>query len=666
MRQGLFVRSLFLLYPFSPSLQYPSPWCPPSQRYDVHQFPPRCLDCPKITVNPMSVSSISTVIRPRQHVNKFSPGLPQNQTCGCWRAGNQSVIDVSLNASWIVSGLAFHTANRNRWLRRFSVAASSDNQFFLDWGTYVQGNFSVSSAVFFRYPIRATFFRLTILEYVNHMVNASDGFPLRISALVSNSEPFGCKCAALSTGECCPLPNMEVKNNTCVTCMDPSDLHTVVIDGCGRCKPGTQQLGSSSRCIPVIPSNEGKPRNTMNVTAGSTETTSDSNEWVFQVDVEHGKEVLLVLFLTGDDKPLPCTMPSSTSACFAALLQEVTPVLWDLNMHSLDSMVVRDVRQTNPQYLQFDRGRTESHSSFSLWMNESTLRTWARCNETFWCSGFLGALFITPVGDSHRFLVDIVQQPLLFKSGNLNAKSLVCGFSPSLERISSVEIHHYVDTNQYRLRAYPINGSPLSNSSTLQWDDSNERIAIGSNGELERPPPIKWSSMRIFAGGRQFLVSQPVPVVKKNVLASLRFARESSWISIAYGLALKPSPEPGDSEQLVTISAVSKHPMRLVRLASKATGLTKLYTTPKGFISDSRRAMDLVVACNGMMSTGAMTTWLENAIGLLDANFTAFAKSSCERVLSGEVSKLYWLIPMRPIGTGRRERVDISVDVEFA
>ena len=73
----------------------PAPWCPSPQRYDVHQFPPRCLDCPKITLNPMRLSSIKSQIR--QRPAKFSPGLPHNQTCGCWRAGN-AVIDISLNA----------------------------------------------------------------------------------------------------------------------------------------------------------------------------------------------------------------------------------------------------------------------------------------------------------------------------------------------------------------------------------------------------------------------------------------------------------------------------------------------------------------------------------------------------------------------------------------
>ena len=120
--------SLLLLSSLSDQL----PWCPPSTRYDVHRFPPRCLTCPKITQNSLSLSSINTMTVHPRRVAKFSPGLPHNQSCGCWKAGNQSVIDVSLNASWVVSGLTFSHMDHTRWLRRFSVLASGDNLTYLD------------------------------------------------------------------------------------------------------------------------------------------------------------------------------------------------------------------------------------------------------------------------------------------------------------------------------------------------------------------------------------------------------------------------------------------------------------------------------------------------------------------------------------------------------
>jgi hypothetical protein len=108
----------------------------------------------------------------------------------------------------------------------------------------------------------------------------------------------------------------------------------------------------------------------------------------------------------------------------------------------------------------------------------------------------------------------------------------------------------------------------------------------------------------------------------------------------------------------------------LARLASSngGGGGTTLYTTPKGFISDPRRALDLVVACNGMMTTDSMVTWLELALGLMGtaSDVRWFVEKACDRVRNGEISKLYWLVPLRPTGTGRREKVEMKVEVQFA
>ncbi len=693
----------------SPPLVVSSPWCPPSQRYDVHQFPPRCLECPggKISVNPMRLSSIGTRLRSRQHAVKFSPGLPHNQTCGCWRAGNQSVmIDVSLNASRVVSGLAFHTttttANRNRWLRRFSVAAgdpppnnnnSSSSPLLLDWGTYTQSNASAAAAVFFRYPIRASLFRITVLEYVNHMINASDGFPLRINALVSDSEPFGCDCAALATGECCPLANMEVKNNTCVMCMDPTDIHTVVVDGCGRCKPGTRQLGSTLRCVPVVVP---AATNTLEVSA----VRGDDEEegwWRFQVNFSSSALAIVYMMMGGGDHDGLCDAPFITDSneCFFSLLQrkDFVPLVWDLNIsdyfHKEDEdgsrnstrtpAIAQITRQINPQYIQFDRGR--GVLELAIMTNESLIQattTTTGCGEAGAgnrCTGviFIGALFISP--SNKHFLVDmIMQRRLIFQLDQQppSLRSLVCSF-PARQPIppaATIEIHHLVDTNQYRL-VFASFGHTFSNGSTVQWDDTPDRVAVGTDGILERQPPAEWFSMRVFTTvdhhQQQFLVRGPVPIVRKNALLSLQFARASTWIKIAYGLGLKPTREPsGDSEQLTTISAVSKQPIRLTRLVSFVRGIATVYTSPKGFISDPRRALDLVVACNGMMSVESMVAWLESGLELMDTQLRSFVERSCGWVRRGEVSKLYWLIPALPVSTGRRERVDdVRVEVDF-
>ena len=169
--------------------------------------------------------------------------------------------------------------------------------------------------------------------------------------------------------------------------------------------------------------------------------------------------------------------------------------------------------------------------------------------------------------------------------------------------------------------------------------------------------------MRIFAGDKQYSVSAPVPIVKKH--STLSIGAVKVWVEIKYGLELKSNPEPGDSEQLTTISAFSKQPIRLARLSSKAGGVTTVYTTSKGFIADPTHALDLVVACSGMMDTDAMVAWLGSALGLMDHQVGSFVDRSCARVRGGEVSKLYWLVPYRPIGTGRGVSMDVEVLADF-
>ena len=626
-----------IYFMFEHSLPYPSPWCPSSQRYDVHQFPPRCLDCPKITLNPMRLSSISASVHPK--VAKFSPGLPHNQSCGCWRVGNQTV-DVQLNASWVVSGLTFH-ADRTRWLKRFTVAASQDGITFLDWGAYSHSNFTVSSAVLFRYPIRATVFRLTITEYVNHMVNVSTGFPLRINALVSNTEPFGCECTSLPTGECCPLANMKVNNGTCVPCMDPSDIHTVMVDGCGRCKPGTVPFGSSRRC--VVPSRSSVARRSLEVL--NLESNRDS--WSVRVDLD--SNVPVIVFISPVELP-QCSMGLCLDKFSAN--KNFIPVLWDVDLNQFEKgLKVPTNRSMNQQYLQFDRGR------LVLVMSEQVIRSWASCSG-FQCVGFLGSLFIDQFS-----VVDVVHRRLVFDLASPLTNPFVCIFSRRLIP-TTVELFHLFDINQYQLlfTSPELQNTPAS----VQWDNNPVRTEVSANGFMSLPPPTAWSSMRIFARDQQYYVAQPVPVVKlKAPLLKLQVANESTSVTMAYGLALASSPTPGDSEQLVTISAVSKQPLRLTKLTSVAGGLSTVYTTSKGFISDPKRALDLVVACNGMMEADLMVKWLENAIGLIESKTESFVQRACSRVLSGEVSKLYWLVPEIPTNAKRNDTVKVSVEAIF-
>ena len=483
------------------------------------------------------------------------------------------------------------------------------------------------------------------MEYVNHMVNSSTGYPLLINALVSETEPFGCECAALATGECCPLPNMEVKNNTCVVCMDPTDLHTVMIDGCGRCKLGTV-AHAGLKCLPVVPVNKVE---TLEI---YDQKGTNGDGWTANVELDLGNSPV-ILFLTSGNESMPCAPPFSTRECFSSFSSgNFTPVLWNVDLFNQQAeTVVQSGLEINRQYLQYDRGR------LTLEMTEATIRSWAKCDESR-CVGVFGVLFIG-VGDGQLFSVNVIQHSLVFEMTIPNA--LVCSFSRRIVP-TTVEIHHLVDRDLFVLLLTP----PTATPPYVQWDDSLEKVAVEVDGTMSHPPPPRWYSMRIFAGDQQLLVAEPIKIVKKNTPPlGLQVVKESTWVKIAYGLGLNQTPATGDSEQLTTISAMSIHPMRLVRLASVVGGINTVYTTSKGFISNSKRALDLVVACNGMMDKLSMVGWLERALGLINTDVGWFVEQACDKVRMGSVSKLYWLVPI--INTsGRHDKVEMQVEAVFA
>jgi len=647
------VSHLFVVFLVDVSCPFFTPQCLPSQRYDVHFFPPRCLYCPRIIKNPVRLSLVSTIFgADNASTVVFNRGTPQNKTCGCWGTRGQTVINVGLNASWVVSGLSFR-ANKNQWMRRLSVSASSDNVNFLDWGTYTNGNFSDSKIVLFRYPVRATFFRVRVHEYVNHWVNVTSGFPVHISALVSDSEPFSCACASLMTGECCPFSNMEVVNNTCVTCMDPTDIHTVVVEGCGRCKAGTVPLGTTGRCTPLIQLNDVENRFQIEP------SFLNRNQWIVHMDVVSRNSALLVFFLTSSDN-LPCSPPVSASQCLSSFSDEFKPILWDIDLNYTKSglnSVVRTSRGVNLRYLQFDRGR------FALVLNKDAIRSWATCDLNY-CAGNVGVLFINSIETfSSLLMVDVIKYPLIFQLEPPMTNSMVFHFyrNPAL---ISIEIHKIVDKNQFVLWSRPR----LNNVTTVQWGDDNVfQVKTDTDGTITvPPPPSEWESMKIFTERGHYVIVPPIPVVVKHSPLNLQFARRSFQVNIAYGLELKSKPEVGDSEQLLTISVVSKEPLRLVRLVSEIGGLVTVYTSSKGFITDPRRVLDLVVACNGMMSINSMVTWLESILGLMDTGIETFANTSCGWVHRREVTKLYWLVPMFREGVKRSELVEMNIDAVFS
>ena len=434
---------LLLSIQFAISENAPIEYCPSSQRYDVGTFPPRCIDCARIISNRMQVARVTTTLLTRRTVQKFSPGLPQNQTCGCWRTpANQTVFDIVLNASWIVSGLAF-SSDRKWWLKEFELQASDNNSTYMPWGVYSMSNFTSASLALFAYPIRARFFRVTVRKYANHFVNSSAGFPLSpVQALVSHDQPFSCGCPTLSNGDCCPFLNMTVRNDQCVWCMDPGDIRTRMVDGCAKCKAGTVEFQGT--CYPSL-----RPFTTNAMTVGRP--WSDGVEWRIQVNYTTDPQSVVLLFITNKTAKQathPCisrAAPQSSTLSSACCVQEYysstaasseyTPIMWNFTPPlspngstanstngscRIDSIL--DPPSTVKQFIQFDRGR----QTFTMSFTESQIRQWTICDGTgMTCIGSIGALFLTTISPlpTTAFLPQLIQQPLRFDMG---VPSFVC------------------------------------------------------------------------------------------------------------------------------------------------------------------------------------------------------------------------------------------------
>ena len=417
----------------SPQQQY----CLPSQRFDVRAFPPRCFDCPRVIPNRMLVMRIDTTLMlnnsTKRPVQKFSPGLPQNQTCGCWTAPANQTFDVVLNASWIVTGLVF-SSKRARWLREFEVQASNDSKTFMPWGTFIMSNFTAASLALFSYPIHARYFRINVRKYANHYPNSSTGFPLTpVQALVSTDQPFSCACPMLSSGACCPFINMTVREDKCVWCMNPSDIGTRMIDGCGKCKPGTFE--HAGKCYQHIRSRQRPVANSISIGHPS----SNGVHWRVDVNFTVDLQSVVQLFVTrktdrmhpcmsdtvgwvGNSKTVSscCVRDYHNSGAYIPILwnftppppaDEGTPIASQCSIHSR-----LDPPNSAKQFVQFDRGRDETQlNRYTLTFTKAEIRQWATCNEeTLVCIGSIGALFATATSTPpfQSFLPQLHLQPL--------------------------------------------------------------------------------------------------------------------------------------------------------------------------------------------------------------------------------------------------------------
>lgn len=613
------MRCLVLLVILSTSNPLP---CPPSQRYDASFFPPRCIACPRIVPRPVPLNLINTTaVQARRSIQKFSPGLPQNNTCGCWRA-NQT-LEVALNASWIVSGLTFNS-NRGRWLKSISVQASDDNVTFLDWGAFDFSNFTHASMAIFSYPLRARFFRISVFKYENHHVHDTTGFPVAIGALVSTAQPFGCDCPMLSSGECCPFANMSVHNDTCKWCMDPSGIDTIMVNGCGQCKQGTFKY--MNRCFRTRPSNVvnrlevAQPYSNGVVWTASLELVLDqwTTAWVFLSPTTGFRH--------------PCTAAHATPNC---TMQPVTAI-------SAGSSPF-----TNPnQYVQFDRGR------LSLNMTREAVFSWTECS-LYLCSGFLSTLFVTLFPDG-SLRASMEEQPVHFKRRVPALRSLLAA-QPPLLNLAYMEVHRLAE-DTWGLRIAGIR--PI----WVQWghDERRDIISFASPYYLIPPPN---ASFDLKASDGVVTLAASVRIVDHR--QGLQMTHTGIYTRIAYGLGLNDQPSCGDTDHVVIIWAESPQPIRLKRLWSTSSSQRTIqYTTPKGFLTDPNRVLDLSIACS--QPHAQLITWLSKAVSILADGprlVDNFIKESCS--IASIASRAYWLLPIRSF-PARSASETIQVSAEFA
>jgi hypothetical protein len=140
-------------------------------------------------------------------------------------------------------------------------------------------------------------------------------------------------------------------------------------------------------------------------------------------------------------------------------------------------------------------------------------------------------------------------------------------------------------------------------------------------------------------------------------------------VEITYGFGFSALPAFGDTDQIVLVTARSTQPTRLRRLLTiaRAYGQITAYTNAKGFIADTRRVLDLGIACYQDRTT--LYRWLLQALQLLDTSglpYVEFARRSCQLVTSGEVAKAYWLVPWRGPIVDRTAAAGVDVLAEFA
>ena len=171
------------------------------------------------------------------------------------------------------------------------------------------------------------------------------------------------------------------------------------------------------------------------------------------------------------------------------------------------------------------------------------------------------------------------------------------------------------------------------------------------------PPPARRTRLWVTDGVMRLTALAPIVAVDHAPRADIQLT--GIIVEIAYGLGFASQPSPGDSEQIVLITAKSPQPIRLKRLVLTADR-SVAYTNAKGFIIDPTRVLDLSIACIGPATV--MYSWLAAAMNILPAEslLAPYVAASCAR----PVSKAYWLAPSRPM-TPRTTAVRMQVLAEF-
>jgi hypothetical protein len=597
---------------------------------------------------------------------KFSPGLPQNDTCGCW-AGHNHVIEVSLNESRIVSGLFLDQTTRKTWLKDVAVVASGDNVTFLDWGNYSASNFTEASTILFPLPVRARVFRITVFNYIHHYINHT-AFPFSAQAFVSDSEPFSCGCPMLSSGECCPRQNMRVWEDQCFSCMDNNSLNVMMVDECGICKPGTVERWGKCVAKANVSEPGGYTFNVGTVLASFPDLfqkVNDSRRWTVQLEIQASHAVHSVFLI---DQPLaehPCVLTPSF-CCLVSYYRTHTVVLpfpegtFDPGALDCQNEITALAPNTQHQFQQYDRGR------YSITMSARGIWDWALCLKSSTCTGFIGVLFAQTFPGSTRFVSQVFYRPLEFEF--VAPPFMVTTNIPPPPRAVSVNFRRNSSGAVYA----QISGVAFrDNNTAVRWDYGGDNPSTVAGGvlALPAPEPKNWSALRMEGWTQAhskvlFAAPRPRAAIVQNgavtkAVASMVTAR------IGFGFSMADTPEPGDSNSVMTFVVNSEQVRRLKRLAVRygsASVLTVL-TTAQGAIKYPEYVVDMGIACSAKKSNVAQ--WLAARTELIGAErqLAEFINRVCVLALDMH-NRVFVMVPLREV-VQRDHPVFFEVQADF-